>query len=714
MTSARKLLGAGGGAPASDFDPTEINWNQMWWAEGELFQATGPSDGVGVATWPDEMGDSDLTGDSAGRPLYVESTPALNNKPSFQLGVDAFFYNTDLTTDAVQPFTIVYVLEDEGPLTTVGVPVGMWEGQYYVRHGYESSGFQMNSGVTNQQFGFGEKRLGGGLFEAVFDEGESDFRYDGTSLIDTPIQPGGGTWTYFYVGQEGNDRSTWFPGKVAFVAIYPGDFKYDPSYYDFMSWVKSHYGIDVTLPPGGGEFDPLLNVNWQNLYWAGGPKMSALGYGDGAPLSTWPDEKERADVSATFGNTAFESSTPELNGRPSLLFDGSTAEVRTSQFSPTIQQPLSIVAVVNDEAPSLTARRTVWSGDFAGTRFRFCHGSGTAAQYEFRGDDYIYFDGRVNGPAANVAIFSNDVGNHSAFYNNGNEIAPVGSALAGNWQWDGNHIGNYDDNTVFVGNIAFLGTYVGHIDDDPAWWDLLVWLGEHYGLPVSGPSDFNPETDIAWKALYWASGTKLSALGLGNGAPVTNWPDEMGNAADAIARDTFGNEPTMAKRAINGKPAVRTGLVSGGNYGVASGAAMTYPFSLVLVYQATGNFDLTQPMLAGSETNTFGIEANNGAAGGMRLRSKAGQQGGYIDNNSNVNLWIGQFYENGATSSVLYGAGGQQETMGSVQTNFDDEFVFAALEGDYIMAALYEGQIMDDPEYNEMLLWLKQQYGVSF
>lgn len=98
---------------------------------------------------------------------------------------------------------------------------------------------------------------------------------------------------------------------------------------------------------GGGATNPFtgLGITWTHGYWTSGPEFLALGLGNGASISSWPDEVGTADLAQATGSRqpTLVSSDTNLGNQPTVHFDG-VDDYLTVTFA-SLAQPNEIAIV---------------------------------------------------------------------------------------------------------------------------------------------------------------------------------------------------------------------------------------------------------------------------------------------------------------------------------------------------------------------------------
>ena len=222
-------------------------------------------------------------------------------------------------------------------------------------------------------------------------------------------------------------------------------------------------------------------------------------------------------------------------------------------------------------------------------------------------------------------------------------------------------------------------------------------------------SSFSP-LQVGWTHAHWAEGPEFLALGLSNGAAVSNWPDEIGTADLVQATET--KQPAYAATGgANSKPAIDP---DGGDWlRVTYTPSIAQPVTVVVV--GAMSTSASGELIDGAVEDTGYI--NYISSGGGTFRMYAGAYITGPTGNTSPHLFMA--YYNGA-SSVL-GVDGS-ETSGNAGTaarngvtvfgrgapgNNENQSNPASFVG------VFTGDVRTDPKWAQFKAWVTSHYGIT-
>lgn len=238
------------------FDPlTAITWDVVYWANDPSW--TNPGDGNAVSSWRDASGNGrDLAQATAGnKPTFRSAVANLNNRSALQFvrdtGTSGDFLSESSGWTRAQPFTVVAIisaLTDPNDGSDVWRVFGSNSNQVQLGKGYPATNevvlyaagadFRGTSPATTADL------TSANLFTWFLNGASSAVGKNGTvgTVTATPGTQGIATATFINIRGD-----TWQPAdqKLAFFAVYNGDFTANGQYANFKSWVASYYGLTI-------------------------------------------------------------------------------------------------------------------------------------------------------------------------------------------------------------------------------------------------------------------------------------------------------------------------------------------------------------------------------------------------------------------------------------------------------------------------------------
>lgn len=225
---------------------------------------------------------------------------------------------------------------------------------------------------------------------------------------------------------------------------------------------------------------------------------------------------------------------------------------------------------------------------------------------------------------------------------------------------------------------------------------------------------FDPITGVGWTHAYWAEGGEFAALGLGDGAAVGTWPDEVGTL-DAT-QGTAGSKPTYrATLGPNSKPTVQ---FDGGDWMLTSTLTQAQPFSLLIV----ASIDVLAPTkyYVGDAAIKVGLSYNNGGSDLKQLAMYAGAGvtgNSDADYNTSPHMMRGTF--NGASS--VNDLDGTTKTVSPGSNGISSGLVFgaisnpgvASMQGKLAFFGVYNGNVAADAGWTSFKAWVTSHYGIT-
>lgn len=222
------------------FTPTSIAWSRLFWASGTDFIALGLADGANVATWPDEIGTSNLTqGVVLNQPVYIAS--GIGGKPSvrFQGSVTAKYVQGAFASAVNQPCEAFMVLNcrtgsgDETLLTSHASSGGL----VYLN----GTGTRIYAGV-NTKTGSGFTRNAAHALRIVLNGSSTSMTMDSASVMASGgTDPGGNGYGGFTLGANNSGGNPLDDADIAFVGIISGALT-AAQRTNMHAWAKSFYG----------------------------------------------------------------------------------------------------------------------------------------------------------------------------------------------------------------------------------------------------------------------------------------------------------------------------------------------------------------------------------------------------------------------------------------------------------------------------------------
>lgn len=231
---------------------------------------------------------------------------------------------------------------------------------------------------------------------------------------------------------------------------------------------------------------------------------------------------------------------------------------------------------------------------------------------------------------------------------------------------------------------------------------------------------FNP-TDIDWYSLQWAGGAEMVALGLSNGDPISNWPNEA-DGEDALSSGSA--RPLYITSGIGGQPSVYfdgvDDLVRHSNTLSPGSPDVSQPFTIVLIGEVDGT-----PYVSSSTGNYFfdgrvstvRLSLITDSSGRWRMAGSAAiwSSTGIADNDPH--LFVMHF--DGSSSefdvdNITEGtgnAGGTNFDGLTIGNHYDSSFA-VDFEGRIALVGIKAGDIRDDPLWPDFVDWVGTHYGI--
>lgn len=246
----------------------------------------------------------------------------------------------------------------------------------------------------------------------------------------------------------------------------------------------------VWTAPAVGGFDLIAAAPWQAAYWTEGPAFGALGLGNGAAVTSWPDESGNGYTLTTSsdagGSVLFSSAEASLNNHPAVsLLESKLLSASFADRVPSDGEPAAVAVFYEGLYGS---NRPVVTTNAAG-------GSGTSLiimreaenNYRIRGSTNISRSPRYPSQP-HVIAYTQD----GSYFSVDGLVYPLGGGSGGNKTWDVFQIGQ----TASSGNTFNVSTpyaFVGFLKK--SWVDantatmatIVAQLLSHYGITPKGP-----------------------------------------------------------------------------------------------------------------------------------------------------------------------------------------------------------------------------------
>jgi hypothetical protein len=244
-----------------------------------------------------------------------------------------------------------------------------------------------------------------------------------------------------------------------------------------------YLGGDLVWPVGS-TFSPIVDLSWENYWWAEDPAWTPPA--DGGAVSSWTGGGAKAgnmaQASPTLQPLYRASAATRLNSKPSVEFDNSDDAMVATVTAPTLTgNKLSYVCILDlISVPSNT--RNVFGNGTAGTLYAVALANGPNWRIRFAGT------ARTGGtPAADTAYMARsllDAAGTNADTLHVNETSTISGANAGASAHSTGLVLGPDGAGASM-RIAFAGVYSGDITADAKWADFKTWVGTHYGLTLA-------------------------------------------------------------------------------------------------------------------------------------------------------------------------------------------------------------------------------------
>ena len=109
---------------------------------------------------------------------------------------------------------------------------------------------------------------------------------------------------------------------------------------------RGRRAASALLGGGGGGFTDPTDIGWHSLFWAEGPDFQALGYTDGATLTSWPNETAEVDATSVTGTPFYVASEAALNSQPAVdIIVAEGLQTGTFTSAPSYTSGVSLVAI---------------------------------------------------------------------------------------------------------------------------------------------------------------------------------------------------------------------------------------------------------------------------------------------------------------------------------------------------------------------------------
>jgi hypothetical protein len=226
-----------------------------------------------------------------------------------------------------------------------------------------------------------------------------------------------------------------------------------------------------------------------------------------------------------------------------------------------------------------------------------------------------------------------------------------------------------------------------------------------------GGGPFNPETDIAWHSLFWAEGTAFTALGLADGAAVTEWPNETGESDMTEAT----NQPVFVESGVGGQPSVdftaaSSQKLTSATFSTAPSGAITY----VVIFKSDITTGTPRLMCGTADSSQLYVASNTalwfGRTGGGTF---LGPSGTY---DTADHLLTAYMDPSGNELMMVDGVAGTPTAAGSTGTTnlrvAADDAGGNFFDGKIAFAGIYEGDILQDAKIQEFANWVSDHYGI--
>lgn len=224
------------------FEPTIINWNHLWWAEGPDMKALAYTNNASVNSWPDEKGSADLSqATSANRPTYKSAESALNSRPAVSPDGSDDWMSGSVLSSISQPLSIV----------AIGVARDIWNSYAIIDQLFPGPGLYAPGDNHVAIMGSEAALLVGSVYSGepaclivgYFNGTNSQIEFNGT--VTTGDAGAGGLIVdtiYLFQRAQGDQRMS---RPWALVGIKSGDVRTDAQWSNFEAWVTSYYGITI-------------------------------------------------------------------------------------------------------------------------------------------------------------------------------------------------------------------------------------------------------------------------------------------------------------------------------------------------------------------------------------------------------------------------------------------------------------------------------------
>jgi hypothetical protein len=227
-------------------------------------------------------------------------------------------------------------------------------------------------------------------------------------------------------------------------------------------------------------FNPVTDIGWAHLYWAGGPAFQGIAPANNASMSgtNWPDEIAANAANLNAGAGLYRTADASMNSKPSLAVGSGNAGKRHSTTvagGAQVSLPYSIVLIFQLNS---TAGYVVDGANEGGSGNRVLFRVSSGPVWSL----YMGIDRTGGTPTTGLKAvrISATSGNDLATVNGSTVISGV-EASGGTWQG----MSITEGGAEFSGNFAFYGVYAGDITGAGNWAAFQAWVTSEYGVSIS-------------------------------------------------------------------------------------------------------------------------------------------------------------------------------------------------------------------------------------
>jgi hypothetical protein len=247
--------------------------------------------------------------------------------------------------------------------------------------------------------------------------------------------------------------------------------------------VRSRLAVTGVVAP---SFNPVTDVAFTHVWYAGGAEFQALALSNGAAVSTWPDEVGTLDAGTIAKDPVYASSLAGLNSKPAVTFAiaAGVGDALVTSSITTVNAPFSVVVVGYKTAATGGSAACFYTDGRNGTIRVTSGGNASANQQAFNGTSLL-------GSAVPATPFKELWVGY--YHTSSGQVEVNGTVQAtgatGTQGWDGFTIGNrYDDSSSsqrMDGSIAFIGFYPGDVRSDGGWAGFKQWARDTYAMTIA-------------------------------------------------------------------------------------------------------------------------------------------------------------------------------------------------------------------------------------